>query len=579
MLAEGENVNVEFKECGKAFPKEFWPTYSAFANTRGGWIILGVKEFRDRELPDKFQAVGIEDVEKIISELGSQLDNKQKVNKNLLTDDDVFTVDVDGAQLLVVHVPEADYLQKPIYLNGNKVDHSYKRTFEGDAHLTDEELSIMLRDAIYGESDLMLMEHYDMRHIDAETLRKYRTVFNLHNPGHIYSDLNDKEFLIQLGGYVIDETSGKEGLTMAGILMFGKGLVVRNLFPNLRMDYIDTTGIEEGSAVKWIERLTYDGRWENNLYNFISYVMAKITFGLPNAGIIEGMVRQDDSLVNKALREGVTNSVIHADFRIEGILRIEKRGDRIELHNPGLLKLSREKIYKGRNSRSRNPKIQDMLRMIGYGDNIGSGFPLILRAWREEQWIQPDLIEDRELHQVSLIMKMSCLYGREIIAQLKELFGNKFDNLTSHEKECLVLIVSEKCQSNSELQLATGKNGWEINRILGHLIQTGFLLSHPNGRWTTYSPNTEFLSKQETKQETKQEILPTEILNILPKPQRKILEIINKEPALSMRQVAEITGLSRQNISTIRKNLRSIGIELIHRGPTKSGIWEIKFLR
>lgn len=116
MLAEGENANVEFKECGKAFPKEFWPTYSAFANTRGGWIILGVKEYRDRELPDKFQAVGIEDMEKVVSELGSQLDNKQKVNRNLLTNDDVFTVEVDGAQLLVVHVPEADYQQKPIYL-------------------------------------------------------------------------------------------------------------------------------------------------------------------------------------------------------------------------------------------------------------------------------------------------------------------------------------------------------------------------------------------------------------------------------------------------------------------------------
>lgn len=46
-----------------------------------------------------------------------------------------------------------------------------------------------------------------------------------------------------------------------------------------------------------------------------------------------------------------------------------------------------------------------------------------------------------------------------------------------------------------------------------------------------------------------------------------------------MRQVAEMTGLSRQNISTIRKKLRSIGIELIHQGPTKSGIWEIKFLK
>lgn len=105
-------------------------------------------------MPDKFQAVGIEDMEKVVSELGSQLDNKQKVNRNLLTNDDVFTVEVDGVQLLVVHVPEADYQQKPIYLYGNKVDHSYKRTFEGDAHLTDEELSMMLRDAFMAKVTL-----------------------------------------------------------------------------------------------------------------------------------------------------------------------------------------------------------------------------------------------------------------------------------------------------------------------------------------------------------------------------------------------------------------------------------------
>lgn len=115
---------------------------------------FSVKEYRDRELPDKFQAVGIEDMEKVVSELGSQLDNKQKVNRNLLTNDDVFTVEVDGVQLLVVHVPEADYQQKPIYLYGNKVDHSYKRTFEGDAHLTDEELSMMLRDAFMAKVTL-----------------------------------------------------------------------------------------------------------------------------------------------------------------------------------------------------------------------------------------------------------------------------------------------------------------------------------------------------------------------------------------------------------------------------------------
>ena len=43
-----------------------------------------------------------------------------------------------------------------------------------------------------------------------------------------------------------------------------------------------------------------------------------------------------------------------------------------------------------------------MLRMIGYGENIGYGFPLILSAWNEKHWIKSELIEQTELLQVKL---------------------------------------------------------------------------------------------------------------------------------------------------------------------------------
>ena len=43
-----------------------------------------------------------------------------------------------------------------------------------------------------------------------------------------------------------------------------------------------------------------------------------------------------------------------------------------------------------------------MLRMIGYGENMGSGFPLILSAWNEKHWVKPELIEQPELLQVKL---------------------------------------------------------------------------------------------------------------------------------------------------------------------------------
>ena len=42
--------------------------------------------------------------------------------------------------------------------------------------------------------------------------------------------------------------------------------------------------------------------------------------------------------------------------------------------------------------------------MIGYGENLGSGFPLILNAWNEKHWLKPELLEQSELMQVKLTL-------------------------------------------------------------------------------------------------------------------------------------------------------------------------------
>jgi len=54
-------------------------------------------------------------------------------------------------------------------------------------------------------------------------------------------------------------------------------------------------------------------------------------------------------------------------------------------------------------AQARNPKIQDMLRMIGYGDNIGSGFPTLIKTWQDETKQHPILRERPELNTVELI--------------------------------------------------------------------------------------------------------------------------------------------------------------------------------
>ena len=59
-------------------------------------------------------------------------------------------------------------------------------------------------------------------------------------------------------------------------------------------------------------------------------------------------------------------------------------------------------------SRARNPRVQNMLRMIGYGENLGSGFPLILSAWKEAGWGNPVLENKIELDEVELVLPVAA---------------------------------------------------------------------------------------------------------------------------------------------------------------------------
>ena len=235
-------------------------------------------------------------------------------------------------------------------------------------------------------------------------VKKGDEVFRIINLDKVWAiasiNQEDLAFLKNMGGYAIDRNTGKGWLTAAGLLMFGKGLSVRDRFDNIRMDYIDESNLLPGS--RWSDRLTYDGMWENNLYNFIRQVTPRLVAGLKRPFRLEGMVRVDDTPVHKSIREAVTNMAIHADYLITGILKIVKTEKGFVFSNPGTLKLPLSAIYEGGYSVARNPRIQTMFRMIGYGDNIGSGFPAILSAWGEESWRKPDLSQNEELHQVEL---------------------------------------------------------------------------------------------------------------------------------------------------------------------------------
>lgn len=137
----------------------------------------------------------------------------------------------------------ADYTVRPVYINNNLSRGTFKRNHEGDYLCTEQELKMMLRDANEAGNDGLLLEYYTMDDIDIATLERFRQMFQNLHPEHQWNSAEHKEFLTNFGGYTRDRRTGKEGLTMAGLLMFGKGLPVRERFDNLRMDYIDKSNL------------------------------------------------------------------------------------------------------------------------------------------------------------------------------------------------------------------------------------------------------------------------------------------------------------------------------------------------
>lgn len=284
---------------------------------------------------------------------------------------------------------------------------------------------------------------------------------------------------MQLGGYVVNRKDGTEGLTIAGLLMFGKGLPVRERFDYLRMDYIDKSNLIGDQ--RYSDRLTYDGTWENNLFNFIRMVVPRLTRDIPRPFQMDGIIRKDDTPQHKAVREAFTNMIIHADLMLNGLLRVEKYDDRFVLSNPGLLKLPVEQIYAGGESKARNQRMQHMFRMIGYGENLGSGFPLILSAWNEKHWLKPELVEQPELMQVKLI-----LHIENRVYVTKDVTKDVTKELTERQQIILEFMQADGTITISEMSQKTNVTERTIKRDIESLTEKGILSregGRKEGRW------------------------------------------------------------------------------------------------
>ena len=168
-------------------------SYSSFANTNGGLIVFGVNEgVTDNEI------VGVEDSQKIVSDLWNLLSNESKVSYRTVNNQDVTTAVIDDKTVILVQVNEAPNNVKPVYING-KIDNTWIRTGDGDRKAKKEEIASMLRNAKPGMDSLPLAR-CTLDDLDVESIIQFKQQVDYRYPMKKYSEMSDADFLIEIGG-------------------------------------------------------------------------------------------------------------------------------------------------------------------------------------------------------------------------------------------------------------------------------------------------------------------------------------------------------------------------------------------
>lgn len=481
-----EDVDLEAKSAlgqdGRgALPKDFFETYSAFANSDGGMIYLGVKELKDRS----FEAHGIENPDPVLDDLWNQLNNPQKVSRNLLTQSMVRRFPAAaGRWVIEIEVPRATRQERPVFINGNPLTGTYKRHHTGDYRCREDEVKRMLAEQTEDARDARLLQGYSFDDLDMDSFKAYRNRLAALKPDHPYNVAENLDFLRKLGGWHKDRQTGQEGLTVAGLLMFGKHEAIQEALPRYFVDYRELP--VGGTKTKWLDRLTPDGTWSGNLYDFYRMTIQRLFRDLKVPFRLEGGEREDDTPVHKALREALVNALVHADYSAPISILVVKAPDYFGFRNPGTMRIPVEKALEGGHSDCRNRSLQKMFSLIGLGEQAGSGIPRVLENWKSQHYRQPELWETEEPEATLMRLRTVSLLPESTLEELRELFGPVYERLNENERLALATAQIEGFVTNVRVQQISRLHRRDITDLLKGLVDKGMLVSDGRGRAASY---------------------------------------------------------------------------------------------
>lgn len=382
LLKQDEGLHLEFKASKGGLPNSLFETYSAFANTDGGDIYLGISD----DAPHKI--VGVNNPKQQISNFIKTVQNKSKCSCNLIRDEDIEVIETDEGDVVKIHVKKAPLAERPVYIDG-VLDQSFLRLGEVDQKMSKNQILSFLEDRelthIDGKTNSFGL---GVERLDKGTLHNFRLLLAKNRPGSPLLELNDLQLLERIGAVAYDENKGL-GLTNGAIVFFGQYADIIRIFPAYHLDYQRYASGKE----RWEERIASDDfSFSGNMFTFYTKVMDSLKGRLPNA-FARGQegVNDDGSSLYDAVSEALINALVNTSLLLDGDVLVQAYPDRISFRNSGDMLVDKDQALRGGVSIVRNSTIMTFFRALNLAERSGFGIPTIASVMEKNKYPSPVL--------------------------------------------------------------------------------------------------------------------------------------------------------------------------------------------
>ena len=534
-----DDADYEAKSCAMTLSKSVWESVSAFANTDGGTLLLGVDENKNFTVPPQF------DADKTINQFVDGMGDGSKDGAKVVSPPpySIHRDTLDGAQMVSVQVHENDAAHKPCYVKTKSVSTgSYKRQDDKDILLSPTELFEMQNVYEPSEADRTPITDADRGDLDDATVA---AIIDAHRDTKAlrgaHSEMQQLERL-----NILDK---KGHARLAGVLI--AGAYPQQFFPRLYVDVAVHPGINKSQdgEVRFLDRVQCDGRLQEMVDDAVKAVLRN----LRTYSLIEGTGRRDvPEIPTTVLREAIANAVVHREydalFRNDPV-NIDIYSNRVEISSPGGLWGGKtlQNLANGV-SRCRNATLMQLLQKTPLirGDNDGSavegqgsGIQFMINRMKELSLAQPDFQPTFDRFRVILYRG-----GAELAMNQQWVRSHVGHDLPGRESSVLHTVRALGRASVHDIRDRLGYDSDDIRAMLATLVEAGLIRQ----------VSTDVYEPLETPTIANTGNVPTPPAAALSSRQA-IIDAIPTSGTISARDIAESTGKS---LPTVRRILHEL---------------------